>query len=57
MKRYILFTEEELTDLGKGNEIKHTLSSGETLYFMCTERFRELCNDEEYEDEEYEEED
>ena len=56
MKRYILFTEEELTDLGKGNEIKHTLSSGETLYFMCTERFRELCNDEEYEDEEYEDE-
>ena len=47
MKKYILFTEEELTDLGKGNEIKHSLSNGEVLYFMCTERFVEMMEEQE----------
>ena len=47
MEQYILFTEEELSDLGKGNVIEHPLPGGEILYFMCTERFLEMCDDEE----------
>lgn len=39
MKRYILFTEEELDDMIHGEEIHHQLPSGETVYFMCKEHF------------------
>ena len=42
MKQYILFSEEELTDLVKGNTIEHPLPSGKILYFMCAERFDEM---------------
>lgn len=47
-KRYICFTEEELTDLGKGNiiEIPH---NNEVLYFMCQERYDEMVTEEEEE--------
>lgn len=45
MKRYILFSEEELTDLGKGNEIECPLPSGEILYFMCAERYEEMIRE------------
>ena len=41
-KYYILFSEEELSDLGKGNEIEHQMLSGETVYFMCAERYAEM---------------
>lgn len=47
MKQYILFSEEELIDLGKGNTIKHRLPSGEVLYFMCAERYEEMLKEEE----------
>lgn len=39
MKRYILFTEEELTKLMNGEEIKHQISNVGTLYFMSKESF------------------
>lgn len=47
MRRYILFSEEELTDLGMGNTIEHPLPSGEILYFMCAERYDEQREEEE----------
>ena len=47
MKRYILFSEEELIDLGKGNAIDHQMPGGEVLTFMCRERFVELCEEQE----------
>ena len=47
MKRYILFSEEELIDLGRGDEIALEVSGGEILYFMCRERFVELCEEQE----------
>lgn len=43
MKRYILFTEEELTDLGKGNTIEFPYND-KVLYFMCQERYDEMLN-------------
>ena len=46
MKRYILFTEEELDDMIHGSEIAHTLSNGETVYFMCEEHFIDGKEDE-----------
>lgn len=42
MKRYILFSEEELSDLGKGNMIYHRLPDGELVCFMCAERYAEM---------------
>ena len=47
MKRYILFSEEELIDLGKGNIIDHRLPNGEILYFMCAERYDEMIEESE----------
>lgn len=44
-RNYILFSEEELTDLGKGNIIEHPLPSGEVLYFMCAERYAEMMEE------------
>ena len=41
MKHYILFTKDELEDMLEGVEICHTLSNGETVYFMCKEKFIE----------------
>lgn len=41
MSKYILFSEEELTNLGMGNTIEAPLESGEVLYFMCAERYYE----------------
>ena len=51
MRRYILFSEEELIDLGKGNTIECPLPSGEILYFMCAERYDEMRNNAEEETE------
>lgn len=45
MRRYIIFSEEELIDLGKGNIIEHRLHSGEIIYFMCAERYAEMCEE------------
>lgn len=40
MKRYILFTQEELEDMLNGCEIEHHVSGcDEPLYFMCKEHF------------------
>ena len=41
MKRYVLFTQEELEDMLNGREIEHFLScsNGEPIYFMCKEHF------------------
>ena len=40
MKRYILFTEEELIEMIRGGEIAHKISGiDETLYFMCKDYF------------------
>lgn len=50
MKRYILFTEEELTDLGKGTTIECPMPSGEILYFMCVERYEEMLREKEEEE-------
>lgn len=47
MKRYILFSEEELTDLGKGNVIDFELPNGEMLCFMCAERYNEMLEKQE----------
>ena len=47
MRRYILFSEEELISLGKGNVIQQALSSGEVLFFMCAERYDEMCEEQE----------
>ena len=41
MKHYILFTKDELEDMLEGLEICHTLSTGETVYFMLKEKFLE----------------
>lgn len=43
MKRYILFTDEELVKLIRGEEIEHKNSDGDTLYFMSKEYFSELA--------------
>jgi hypothetical protein len=50
MKRYILFTQEELTDMLNGREIDHDISevkAGEKLYFMCKEHFLDKCETDE----------
>lgn len=40
MRRYILFTEEELMEMVRGGEISHKISgTDETLYFMCKDYF------------------
>lgn len=49
MKQYILFSEEELVDLGKGNMIDFRLPSGELVCFMCSERYVEMLNEPEEE--------
>lgn len=41
MKHYILFTKDELEDMLEGLEICHTLSTGETVYFIHKEKFLE----------------
>ena len=41
MKHYVLFTKDDLESMLKGLEIYHTLSTGETVYFMCKEKFIE----------------
>ena len=43
MKRYILFTAEELDDMIHGEEIERVTETGDTLYFMCAEH---VCDDE-----------
>lgn len=43
MKRYILFTDEELVKLIRGEEIEHTNSDGTILYFMAKEHFAKLA--------------
>ena len=45
MRRYILFSEEELIDLGKGNVIDYKLPNGETVIFMCAERYEEMIEE------------
>lgn len=53
MKRYILFTQEELTDMLNGREIDHDISevkAGEKLYFMCKEHFLDKCESDEVTD-------
>ena len=42
MKRYILFTDEELDDMIHGCEIEHRVD-GKTLYFMSKEHFAQLA--------------
>lgn len=39
MKHYVLFTKEELCDMIRGKEIKHSISDAGTLYFMCKDYF------------------
>ena len=48
MKRYILFTEEELDAMIHGEEIIHRPSNnnGEPMYFMCKEHFFKPDSDE-----------
>lgn len=41
MKHYILFTKDDLEDMLEGLDICYTLSTGETVYFMCKEKFLE----------------
>ena len=41
MKHYVLFTKDDLENMLEGLEICHTLSTGETVYFMCKEKFLE----------------
>lgn len=49
MRRYILFTEEELMKMVRGGELSHKISgTNETLYFMCSDYF---LTDEEENDE------
>ena len=43
LKRYILFTLEELEDLINGCEIEHPTSGGEILYFMNKEHFAQMA--------------
>ena len=51
MKRYILFTDEELDDMIHGCEVE-LHAHGETLYFMSKEHFAQLAgaNDDQYPD-------
>lgn len=44
LKRYILFTLEELEDLINGHEIEHPTSGGEVLYFMNKGHFAQLAD-------------
>lgn len=44
MKRYILFTLEELEDLINGYEIEHPMSGGEVLCFMNKEHFAKMAD-------------
>lgn len=41
MKRYILFTEEELYDLLNGGETEHNIN-GITVYFMSVDQFARM---------------
>lgn len=41
MKRYILFTEEELYDLLNGGETEHNID-GHTVYFMSVDQFARM---------------
>ena len=41
MKRYVLFTKDQLESMLEGLEICYTLSTGDTIYFMCKEKFLE----------------
>ena len=50
MKRYILFSEEELIDLGKGNMIDFKMPNGELVCFMCAERYEEMLREKEEEE-------
>ena len=43
MKRYILFTDEDLKDLVNGREVKLRTSDNEVLYFMSKEHFAKLA--------------
>lgn len=43
MKRYILFTDEELDDIIHGCEVELRVH-GETLYFMSKEHFAQLAS-------------
>lgn len=47
MKQYILFSEEELSDLGKGDMIDFRLPSEELVCFMCAERYVEMLDKQE----------
>ena len=49
MKRYILFSKEELSDLGKGVVIDHLVPNGEKVSFMCAECYEEMLNETEEE--------
>ena len=44
MKRYILFTEEELRDMLNGKEIKHYVVGEGTVYFMEHEHYAKLSD-------------
>lgn len=46
MRRYILFTEEELIKMIRGGEIAHKISgTNETLYFICSDYFTNTATD------------
>lgn len=42
MKRYILFTEEELYDLLNGGETEHYISGVGPVYFMSVDQFAKM---------------
>lgn len=42
MRRYILFTEEELYDLLNGGETEHRFDNGETVYFMSVDQYAKM---------------
>ena len=52
MKKYILFTDEELHDMLNGREVEHHTSDNCVLYFMSKEHFSKLA-DESITDEEW----
>lgn len=53
MKRYVLFTEEELYDLLNGGETEHNIN-GVTVYFMSVDQFASMSGADNSEEHYYE---